>query len=82
MKKELKELKAHLEKQFGKGAVMLLGDEEPQDIEVIPTSIFSIDKALGVGGAPRGRMIEIFGPNAGGKTTLALYLVASAQKIG
>jgi recombination protein RecA len=82
MKKELKELKAHLEKQFGKGAVMLLGDEEPQNVEVIPTNIFSIDRALGVGGAPRGRMIEIYGPEAAGKTTLALYLVASAQEMG
>jgi len=82
MDKRLKELKDKAEKQFGKGSVMVLGDTEPPVVDVIPTGIYSLDKALGVGGVPKGRMIEVFGPESGGKTTLALYVVAEAQRRG
>jgi len=70
-----------IERQFGKGSIMRLGgDEVISDIPTIPTGAFSLDIALGVGGVPRGRVIEIYGPEAGGKTTLALHIVAEAQK--
>lgn len=82
MNKKLKELKEKAEKQFGKGSVMLLGDNEPPVVDVIPTGIYSLDRALGVGGVPKGRMVEIYGPESGGKTTLALYVVAEAQRRG
>ena len=73
-----------IEKQFGKGAVMRLGSDEPlgQDISAISTGSVSLDLALGVGGIPRGRVIEIYGPEASGKTTLTLHMVAEAQKAG
>lgn len=71
-----------IEKQFGKGAVMRLGDVPSQTIDVIPTGAINLDLALGVGGLPRGRIIEIYGPESSGKTTLALECVASAQKQG
>lgn len=71
-----------LECQFGKGAVMRLGDREDQEIEVIPTGSLALDAALGVGGLPRGRVIEIYGPESSGKTTLAMHVVAEAQKRG
>jgi recombination protein RecA len=74
---------SQIEKQFGKGAIMRLGNEEPlPDVAAIPTGSLSLDVALGVGGVPRGRVIEIFGPESSGKTTLALHVVAEAQKLG
>ncbi len=71
-----------MEKQFGKGAVLQLGSRNAQPVTVIPTGSISIDAALGVGGFPRGRVIEIFGPESSGKTTLALHVIAEAQKAG
>src|SRR5437868_10500282 len=72
-----------IEKQFGKGSIMPLGEKGPiQPIDSIPTGAISIDYALGVGGVPRGRVIEIFGPESSGKTTLALQVIAEAQKLG
>ncbi len=74
---------SQIEKQFGKGAIMRLGNDEPlPDIAAIPTGSISLDMALGVGGVPRGRIVEIFGPESSGKTTLALHIVAEAQKQG
>ena len=71
-----------IEKQFGKGAVIRMGDRPIQDIEVIPTGCMDLDNALGVGGLPRGRVIEIYGPESSGKTTVALHVVAEAQRMG
>jgi recombination protein RecA len=71
-----------IERQFGKGSIMKLGSSPIVDVQVIPTGSIALDKALGVGGLPRGRVIEIFGPEASGKTTLALHAVAEAQKQG
>ena len=73
---------AGLEKQFGKGAVMRLGDAASMRVESIPTGSLALDLALGVGGLPRGRVIEVYGPESGGKTTLALHVAAEAQKAG
>ncbi len=75
---------AAIEKQFGKGSIMRLGNEQSltQDVTVVPTGSLSLDIALGVGGVPRGRIIEIFGPESSGKTTLCLHIVAEAQKQG
>ena len=73
---------SHIERQFGKGAVMKLGDSARVSIGIIPTGCFAIDHALGIGGIPRGRIIEIFGPESSGKTTLALHVIAEAQKLG
>jgi recombination protein RecA len=67
---------SQIEKQFGKGSIMKLGSREVQDVPTIPTGSISIDAALGVGGLPRGRVIEIFGPESSGKTTLALHAIA------
>src|SRR5215831_2183373 len=72
----------NIEKQFGKGAIMRLGDHKSEDVPVISTSSIGVDSAVGVGGLPRGRVIEIFGPESSGKTTLALHVVAQAQKGG
>ncbi len=71
-----------IEKQFGKGAIMKLGEVKAAPVEAIPTGSLSLDLALGVGGLPRGRVVEIFGPEASGKTTLALHVLASTQKKG
>lgn len=73
---------AQIDKQFGKGSVMRLGDDIRAPIEVIPTGSIALDVALGIGGLPRGRVVEIYGPESSGKTTLALHAVASAQKLG
>jgi recombination protein RecA len=71
-----------IERQFGKGSIMKLGDQVIGDVAVIPTGSLALDYALGVGGIPRGRVIELFGPESSGKTTLALHIVAEAQKQG
>jgi recombination protein RecA len=73
---------AQIERQFGKGSVMRLGDETRAPVEVIPTGAISLDIALGIGGLPRGRIVEIYGPESSGKTTVALHAVANAQKQG
>lgn len=73
---------AQVEKSFGKGSAMRLGDHPEQNVEVIPTGSLALDMALGIGGLPRGRIVEIFGPESSGKTTLALHVVANAQKAG
>ena len=80
--KTLDEVLASIEKQFGKGSVMKLGDNEHLDIETIPSGCLSLDIALGVGGYPKGRIIEIYGPESSGKTTFALHAIAEAQKLG
>jgi recombination protein RecA len=71
-----------IEKQYGKGSIMRLGEQSGSDIDVIPTGSLSLDIALGVGGIPRGRIVEIYGPEASGKTTLALHIMAQVQKAG
>lgn len=71
-----------IERQYGKGSVMRLGDQKHLDIDVIPTGSLALDLALGIGGIPRGRIIEIYGPESSGKTTLALHILAEAQKKG
>lgn len=71
-----------IEKQFGKGSIMKMGDVATVNIEVIPTGCLSLDLALGIGGIPRGRVIEIYGPESSGKTTIALHIIAEAQKMG
>ena len=81
-KKALEIALSQIEKQFGKGAVMKLGEEAHLNIETIPTGAIGLDIALGVGGVPRGRIVEIFGPEASGKTTVALHIIAEAQKMG
>ena len=81
-KKALETALANIEKNFGKGAVMRLGDNAGLNVEAIPTGSLSLDLALGIGGGPRGRIIEIYGPGSSGKTTLALHILASAQKLG
>ena len=73
---------AGIEKQFGKGAVIRMGERAVRDIQVIPTGCLDLDMALGVGGVPRGRVVEIYGPESSGKTTVALHIVAEAQKMG
>ncbi len=81
-KKALEVAMSQIEKQFGKGSVMKLGEFKAMEIEAIPTGALSLDMALGIGGVPRGRIIEVFGPESSGKTTLALHVVAEAQKMG
>ena len=73
---------AKIEKDFGKGSIMKLGDEHVENVEVIPTGSIALNAALGVGGYPKGRIIEIYGPESSGKTTLALHAIAEAQKDG
>ncbi len=81
-KKALEVAMGQIEKQFGKGSVMKLGEFQAMNIEAIPTGALGLDIALGIGGVPRGRIIEIYGPESSGKTTLALHVVAEAQKVG
>ncbi len=81
-KKALEAAMGQIEKQFGKGSVMKLGEFQAMNIEAIPTGALGLDIALGIGGVPRGRIIEIYGPESSGKTTLALHVVAEAQKMG
>ena len=81
-KKALESVFGQIEKQFGKGSVMRLGDKSDARIEAVPTGALSLDVALGIGGVPRGRIIEIYGPESSGKTTVALHIVAEAQKLG
>ena len=73
---------SQIERQFGKGSIMRMGDEERPSVASIPTGALALDLALGVGGVPRGRVVEIFGPESSGKTTLALHIIAEAQKAG
>lgn len=73
---------AQIEKQYGKGSVMKLGENAHYNVEAIPTGSLSLDVALGIGGVPRGRIIEIYGPESSGKTTIALHIIAEAQKLG
>ena len=80
--KALQAAMAKIEKDFGKGSIMKLGDEHVENVEVIPTGSIALNAALGVGGYPKGRIIEIYGPESSGKTTLALHAIAEAQKDG
>ena len=73
---------SQIEKQFGKGAVMKLAEFKTTDVEATSTGALSLDVALGIGGIPRGRIIEIYGPESSGKTTLALHMIAECQKTG
>ena len=73
---------AQIEKQFGKGAIMKLGEKTAMNVQTIPSGCLELDIALGVGGVPRGRIIEIYGPESSGKTTVALHIVAETQKMG
>ncbi len=81
-KKAIETAMAQIEKQFGKGAIMKLGENTKMNLEVISTGSIELDLALGIGGVPRGRIIEIFGPESSGKTTVALHIIAEAQKAG
>ena len=80
--KALQAAMAKIEKDFGKGAIMKLGDEKVENVDVIPTGSIALNMALGVGGYPKGRIIEIYGPESSGKTTLAIHAIAEAQKAG
>ena len=81
-KKALQTALAQIDKNFGKGTVMRLGDRPEMNVEAIPTGSLALDAALGIGGVPKGRIIEIYGPESSGKTTLALHILAQAQKMG
>ncbi len=81
-KKALETALAQIEKSYGKGAIMRLGDDIPVNVEAVSTGSLSLDLALGIGGVPKGRIVEIYGPESSGKTTLALHVLASAQKMG
>ena len=80
--KALQAAMSKIEKDFGKGSIMRMGDEKVENVEVIPTGSIGLNSALGVGGYPRGRVIEIYGPESSGKTTLAIHAIAEAQKLG
>ncbi len=81
-RKALESVFGNIEKQYGSGAVMRLGEKPVVNVEAIPTGSLSLDTALGIGGVPRGRIVEIYGPESSGKTTVALHIVAEAQKMG
>ncbi len=81
-RKALESVFGNIEKQFGSGAVMRLGEKPQMNVEAIPTGILALDIALGIGGVPRGRIIEVYGPESSGKTTVALHIVAETQKLG
>ena len=78
--KALQAAMSKIEKDFGKGSIMRMGDEKVENVDVIPTGSIGLDVALGVGGYPRGRIIEIFGPESSGKTTLAIHAIAEADR--
>ena len=80
--KALEQVMADIEKQFGKGAIMKLGDDAHMEIEITPSGSLALDVALGVGGFPKGRIIEVYGPESSGKTTIALQAIAEVQKRG
>ena len=80
--KALQAAMSKIEKDFGKGSIMKLGDEQIENVDVIPTGSIALNAALGVGGYPKGRIIEIYGPESSGKTTLAIHAIAEAQKAG
>ena len=80
--KALETALAQIKKQFGEGAVMRLGQDSTLNVESIPTGSLSLDMALGIGGLPRGRIVEVYGPESSGKTTLALHCIAEGQKMG
>ena len=81
-KKALQTALSQIEKNFGKGAVMRLGDKPEMNVDAVPTGSLALDAALGIGGVPKGRIIEIYGPESSGKTTLALHILAEVQKMG
>ncbi len=81
-KKALELVIAQIEKQFGKGSIIKMNEKAVQNVEVIPTGCLTLDYALGIGGVPRGRVVEIYGPESSGKTTVALHILAEAQKLG
>ena len=81
-RKALEEVIAQVEKQYGPGSLMRLGQNKTMNVDVIPTGSLCLDIALGVGGVPKGRIVEIYGPESSGKTTVALQMVAQAQKAG
>ena len=81
-KKALATALAQIEKNFGKGTIMKLGENTHMNVEAVPTGSVTLDMALGIGGVPRGRIIEIFGPESSGKTTVALHIAAEVQKLG
>ena len=81
-KRALEAALGQIEKQFGKGSIMKLGEYKEMNVEAIPTGALSLDVALGIGGIPRGRIIEVYGPESSGKTTLTLHMIAEAQKLG
>ena len=81
-KKALETALAQIEKQYGEGTVMKLGDNAKMKVDAIPTGSLALDAALGIGGVPKGRIVEIYGPESSGKTTVALHIIAQAQKLG
>ncbi|ARE87799.1 recombinase A [Clostridium formicaceticum] len=81
-KKALEMAISQIEKQFGKGSIMTLGEESKLNLECISTGSIDLDIALGIGGVPRGRIVEVYGPESSGKTTVSLHIVAEAQKSG
>ncbi|MDU2597536.1 MAG: recombinase RecA, partial [Dermabacter sp.] len=80
--KSLENALAQIDRQFGKGSIMRLGDDTRPPVEVVPTGSVALDVALGIGGLPRGRVVEIYGPESSGKTTVALHAIANAQRAG
>src|SRR5690554_4608025 len=81
-KKALDLALSQIEKQFGKGSIMRLGEGAKLNLDIVPTGSLDLDIALGIGGLPKGRIVEIYGPESSGKTTVALHVIAEAQKLG